>query len=822
MKRILSLLLLVALLLPALPAVRAAETAAAPEGFTLMAENEFLALYLREKDMLLQVTDKNTGRFIQTSLMEGKQGNQVVKNLQKSMLNLTFIVNAKSGTVSAMDSHSLGVALGGVTAEQTAKGLRIHFTVGDTKLTEDDLPKMIPLEKYNELLKPYFSEKNDKTFRGGYFLVGGDQWVRTKDSGMGALAIKQMYALLFETGKYTQEDLEADNLAFGHERAVFNPRLSLDLEFALEGHDLVVSLPLASVETTPENDLQMVELLPYFLSATQEDKGYFLVPDGPGGLIPFNSGNITSLSYLDQVYGPDPLKNIHRYQSPRSRIQLPVIGMKREGLSALAIIEEGAEMAELFADISGRADEFNRASIRFVLRDIEAVSLMGNQSITVPRFSDDVYQGSFRVRYKLFFEEDFGYVEMAKAYQDYLINRGMLTASAPPDTAPVFIEALGAFTKQKFFLGIPYRSTVTAGSLPQIGRIYEALKAAGLGKVHLSVYGLLEGGMKHYALSSLRLDPNMGGLSEWHKLRETVTARGDELLPSLYMNTVYGRKGFNYYADAARLHNGDAASVMVMQESTMLPANMPYQSYYLSVHSLKDYVAKAAKSLEGLSPSGLHVRDLGSSLAPDYARRKNMSRVHGRPTYQEALGSLADKWPLALSRPNDYAFAYTSIAMGLPTSGNGFKVVETTVPFLPLVLEGCLPGAVSPMNLAAHMNPGVLLLHAMEARLSPAFTLSYAPETVFHDTQDREFMSFFTTQYEGQLARIADISRQYEAFYQQVKAARTLSHEVISPSVRRIRYDNGVTLLLNFGSAPYLAPEGTVEGGSYLLIGGQR
>ena len=820
MKKIFCLLLLVALLMPGLPPAGASDLA--PEGFTLMAESEALALYLREKDMLLQVTHKATGRFIQSSLMEGQQGNQVVKNLQKSMFNVTFIVNAKSGTVSAMDSHSMGVMMGGVTAEQTAGGLRLHFTVGDTKLTEDDLPKMIPLEKYNALLKPHFSEKNDKTFRGTYVLVGGNQWIRSKDQGMGALAIKQLYALLFETGQYTQEDLIEDNLAFGHERAVFNPRLSLALDFRLDGDDLLVSLPLDSVETTPDNHLTMVEILPYFLSATREDQGYFLVPDGPGGLIPFNSGNTTALSYLDQVYGPDPLKNINRYQSPRSRVQLPVLGMKKNGLSALAIIEEGAEMAELFADISGRADEFNRASIRFVLRDIEAVSLLGNQSITVPRFSDDVYTGSFRVRYKLFFEEDFGYVEMARAYQDYLIKRGMLTSSAPLDTAPVFIETLGAFSKQKFFLGIPYRSTVTAGSLPQIKSIYEALKAKGLGRIHLSVYGLLEGGMKHYSLSSLKLDPNMGGLAEWNRLRDAVTARGDEILPSVYMNTVYGRKRFNYYQDAARLHNGDAASVMVMQESTMLPALMPYQSYYLSPHSLKDYVEKAAQSLSGLSPSALHVRDLGFSLVPDYARRKNISRVHARPGYQEALKELAASFPLALSRPNDYAFPHATYAMNLPTSGNGFKVVETAVPFLPLVLEGCLPGAVSPMNLAAHQNPGVLLLHAMEARFFPAFTLSHAPETVFHDTQDKEFMSFFTTQYEGQLDRIADISQQYEAFYQQVKGARTLSHEVVNQQVRRIRYDNGLTLLINYGSAPYLSPEGTVEGGSYLLTGGQQ
>lgn len=820
MKKIISLLLLAALLLGASPASLEEEALVIPEGFALMAENQHLALLLREKDMLLQVLDKESGQFAQCTLMAGKQGNQVVKNLQKSMLNLTFIANHKTGTLSAMDSYSLSVKLEKATAQKTDQGLRIHFQVGDTKLTENDLPKMIPLEKYNQLLKPYFSEKQEKTFKGTYFLVGGNQWVRTKDTGMGALMIKQVYGLIFETGQYTREDLEADNQAFGYIQTVFNPHLSLDLDFALEGRDLLVSLPLKSVETTKDNHLQMVELLPYFLSGTQEDQGYFLVPDGPGGLIPFNTGNITAVSYLDAVYGPDPLKNISRYQSPRSRVQLPVLGMKRNGLSALAIIEEGAEMAELFADIAGRTDEYNRASIRFVLRDIEAVSLVGNQSITVPRYSSDVYEGSLRVRYKLFFDDATGYVELARAYQDYLLERGQLHKTAPQDQAPVFIETLGAFTKQKFFLGIPYISTVTAGNLSQIGSIYQALKDKGIPNIQLSVHGLMAGGMKHYALSRLRLDPNMGGLAAWNKLKQQVEEQGDKLSPSLYFNTVYGRNGFNYFADAARMHNGDAANVVVMQESTMLPATLLYQSYYLSPHSLEQYVNQSIKALSGLSPSGLVARDLGNTLVPDYARHHNVSRIHALPTYQQALASLAASWPLAISRPNAYALPYASFALDLPTAGNGFKVVENSVPFLPLVLEGCLPAAVSPMNLAAHQNLQVLLMQAMEARLFPAFTLSFAPETIFHDTQDAEFMSFFTTQYQGQLDRIADICQQYQAFYQQVKQARTLSHDILGPGVRRIRYDNGLTLLLNYGAQAYEAPEGTVEGGSYLLSGG--
>lgn len=835
MKRLLLLLLALALLLPALPFAVAEEVAVparedevpvqeeglvVPEGFEIMAENDQLALLLKQKNMLLRVVDKKNGRFLETSMMEGKQGNQTVKNLQKAMLNLTFVVNRKVGTVSAMDSYSLGVQMGSTIVSPLENGFRLRYEVGDTKLTVDDLPKMVPVEKYNELLLPYLSSTDEKRFRDNYFLVGDTQWVRTKDEGMGALIIKALYSIFYEKAKYTKEDLEEDNLAYGYEKSIFNPHVGLDMDFVLDGSDLVVSVDIGTHTITPENDLQMVEVLPYFMSATTENQGYFLVPDGPGGLIPFNSGNITSLSYLDQVYGADPLKNTNRYQTPKTQVQLPVYGMVRDDLAALAIIEEGAPMAELFADISGRADEFNRASVRFVIRDIEAVSLVGNQSITVPRYGEDLYEGKLQVRYKLFFDEGLSYVQLAQGYRQYLIDKGDLQQSAPAEHAPVFVEALGAFAKQKFFLGIPYRSTVTAGTLSQTGTMYDALKDKGLQNIHLSVYGLLSGGMKHNAITGLNLDGNQGGLQAWNSLRAKVQGNGDALAPSLYMNTVFGRKGFNVHQNAVRLHNGNTASALMMSEPLMLPAVTPYESFYVSVHALPDYVKTALNALSSLQASGLVVRDSGKTLVGDYARRKHVSPIHAVPIYQQVLAQMAAQGPLYLMRPNAYALPYADYALDLPTYGNGYKVVETTVPFLPLVLEGCVQGACSPINLAIHINPQLKLLSAMEARLAPAFTISYEPETVFHNTQDKDFMSYFGTQYQNQLDQIADLYQQYDAFYQKTKEARTLSHEILNPSVRKITYDNGVVLLLNFGTEDYRAPEGTVEGGNYLLIGG--
>jgi hypothetical protein len=140
---------------------------------------------------------------------------------------------------------------------------------------------------------------------------------------------------------------------------------------------------------------------------------------------------------------------------------------------------------------------------------------------------------------------------------------------------------------------------------------------------------------------------------------------------------------------------------------------------------------------------------------------------------------------------------------------------------LPLVLEGCIPGVIAPMNLLQYQPIKSQLMQAMEYRIAPAFALSYERETIFHDTMDTDFMGIFSSHYQEQLPTIGEAYREYDQFYQLVKDARTVSHEVLSSTLRRVRYDNGYTLLLNYASVPERLPEGVLDGLSYLLIRGE-
>ena len=62
-------------------------------------------------------------------------------------------------------------------------------------------------------------------------------------------------------------------------------------------------------------------------------------------------------------------------------------------------------------------------------------------------------------------------------------------------------------------------------------------------------------------------------------------------------------------------------------------------------------------------------------------------------------------------------------------------------------------------------------------------------------------LNYFSTQYQQWLDSVPAYYQEYNAFYQLVRDARLQSHELLPDDLRRVTYDNGVTLILNYGAA---------------------
>lgn len=789
---------------------------------TLAAENEYLALYVDEATLEMKVLDKASGKEYSTKIMNGSQGNKTTKNNEKSDARAYYIVNEFVGTTNSMDSYSMSVAYNNFDLSYIENGVEIAYEIGDMTISVEDLPKMVPVEKYKEKLLPYWTTKNDEDFREFYRIVRETQWVRTDDGKIGKIKLENLYHLFYDTAVYTKEDLEADNAAYGYVITNVNPKVNLKLRFTLDGTDLVVTMPCGEITNTEANPVTRVDLLPYFMTAGKEDEGYIFVPDGSGSLIYLNNGKTTALSYTDRVYGSDPLMNVQSYSAPVDGIELPVYGIKTRDGAVMAIIEQGAEIASLYADISDRSDEFNRVYSYFTIRDIEFVTAIGTATGSSPRYPTDIYTGDVVLRYKFLSGEEANYVGMAHAYRDYLKARGMLAEAELPDDAPFFAELVGAVRKTKFFVGIPYESTAEATTLKQAAEIAEALGDAGVRNLNLIMNGCFEGGIKHESLSKLSLESALGGKKDLAALKNAVASVGGKLYFMMNAEKVYSTDHFRKSSQASRRQDNFTASVNNYAEPILSQERGYTDSFYVSPLYLKQYAEKIDHNLSAsvISDCGIAIDDLGNLLLGDYRSGENVSRIHATAGAEQALATLTSGRDAMLKAPNAYALKYASTVYGLPSAGNGHKVEDEDIPFIQLVLDGSCVYTAGAWNEAAYTGMWRELNYAIETRSAPYFRLTYESEQVFLHTEDKDSRNFFMTEYTGRLNDIEKAYAAYNDFWQQTKDAGIAAHEILSSGLRRVTYDNGVIVYVNYNSVPMQADGITVPAQGYLVSGG--
>ncbi len=802
------------------------ELRAEDAGFIIASESENRALLLNEETLQLRLVDNPTGKTWDSCVMNGRQGNKTVKNVQKSALLATFISNAQNATTTTFDSYSKSLQTGTYTWELIENGVEIDFTIGDDTFIIDDLPKAIRADKYTALREGAGWESKDlKKFQENYRAVkieGKEQeyMIRVKDDSLSALLIKQLHELIFTSGIYTEADMDEDNAAMNYERT-YLPELAVVMRFTLDGDDLLVTIPCDEIAFTQGNEITSLEVLPYFLSADTGQEGYILIPDGCGALIYLNNQKAAATAYTMQVYGRDALINASTYVSPRQDVALPVFGLKRTDSAMLAIIEQGAEIAGIYANISGRSDEFNRTDVSFTLRDIENVSLAGNESVTSPRYCDDVYQGDIVMRYKWLTDEKDDYLKMAQVYRQYLMDTGRLISREKEENAPFFLEILGAVRKDAFFLGIPYSSSVQATTISQAGEIYQAVRDAGIQNIRMIYSGLFAGGIKNASLTRLSLDGGMGSEKELAQLAALLRENSDTLYPGVYWGRVYSRRGFNALTQASRKHDGDPAQAYTFGEPVLKHSRTDHPGYYISPYYLPDYTDNALNNLKRLGLDGLNLFDLGNTPVGDFKRRQNISRLSALSVYENALETIGGQYELLLDAPLLYALRYADGAANLPASDNGFAITDASIPFLQWVLDGSMAYSSSSWNLESYLGMETHLLWAMESGSCPRFTFCWQDPSVFAHTEDMDYMAYFSAQYRDYLEAASDLYGQYDAFYQQVRLARPVQHHILSGTLRSVVYDNGVTLYVNYGKTDGLADGLTVPALGYLIREGE-
>ncbi|MDR2044008.1 MAG: DUF5696 domain-containing protein [Clostridium sp.] len=804
-----------------------AESRADVEGLALAAENDVLKLYADAATGEVAVYDKRNGVTVRSNPVGG--GEDPIANVtNRSYLRSQFVLNYYNQNVRAgiYDSYSMCVEKGQLSVEGLADGLRFLYDVGDYSGNATGIvPIYILPEKLEEVAsrleessaaawKRYYIES--KTAPGMLELNGVAQ--------KNVKTIQKIQGWLDEIG-WTQEEFEEQAYLAGVEGAV-PISFTVPLEYRLREDALEVSVPVSLIEERGGGKLYWIQLLQFMGAADTQEDGYLVTPNGSGSLIYFNNGKTQAANYSQYVYGIDPLLANYTTLENTEDAKLPLYGICRKDSSLLATIEQGSSLANLTAGISGVYHGYNYCYPTFVVRSADNLLSFGESASDVSVLEPELYDVNLTVRYTLLIEKYRGYSGLARYYRERLVKEGALAKQEDAGgTIPFYYDIIGGVKETNHFLGVQYLRTFSMTDFEQAGKISEELAAQGIGNQVMNFQGWFNGGYYHDTADRIRVTGKLGGKSGLEELSDRVAAVGGRF----YADTAFQKvswaaeeNGYNYEAMDSRYYGlgftvnfGQVNPVNLRATSGLGYEETGYN--ILSPKFLPRYVGKFADKIGDYDIDGISLRDLGSSLASDKRRTQIINREQALQVVEGQLKRLADTGKaLMVNEGNSYSFSYARDLLNAPTTGSDFFLVDEDIPLYEMILHGYIPYSTKLLNFSDTLRRRESILNMIEYGASPHYVFTWENSSRMKNTG---LSRFYATTWETWKTDAIEVYRAVNEALGQVTGAAMEEHEILENGVRKVRYDNGVTIYVNHSALPQEADGILIPAGSWEAVG---
>ena len=577
------------------------------------------------------------------------------------------------------------------------------------------------------------------------------------------------------------------------------------LEILLDGDVLLARVDTAKIKEENSSYLvQEVGILPYFGSGERKEEGYLLIPDGSGALVDFSADKGNYRPYKQAIYGSDPVGFGDMSPSWDEGIRLPVYGIQRGENAFLAHITQGAECASLEAYTSGMVNEYNTVYASF--------SLYGSGMVTIGEGSGTVKESYMyhtgarktkvmEVEYHLI-PQGGGYVAMAQAYRSVLMQKGVTPSK---QTTDVYFEFVGGTMKKESFLGFYVNRPKALTAVEDMKQAVEALSVPDATVIYSqwTKQQVNEGQQTKANLSSV-----LGSPKELKKLGDSL---GEGRLLLSY-EPLTAQKGVNRYTQAVRKIGGEVSSLYRYKPSTLYKDGAFPGQYMLKPDRVSEVISSFIKSAaKKYSNAKLYSETAGNMLYSDYDKKNFSSREDLAARMESALKSSEDKW--TLKNANAYALPYAEAVTQVPVESSQSDIFTGDVPFYQLCMNGLIDVSVPAVNGSFDENKA--LMKALEYGCSLYFTFTCGePENLRYTRQD----GLYYTSFEQWRERTEAVCGTYKKALDQIGSKIISSHEKIDENVYKTVFDNGKTVLLNYGGKAFLYNEEEIPAGGYVIL----
>lgn len=617
---------------------------------------------------------------------------------------------------------------------------------------------------------------------------------------------------IFESVGYTYDDYISDKEMDASERASDKPIFNVTVIYRLDGDDMVVEVPLSSLEFKSEYPIYTLTPLPYFGAGGTQDQGYMLVPEGGGATINFNNGKVSQNNYYANVYGWDMCVTrdavVHN-----TRAYYGVYGVANENDSFICILEDGRTYAAVQADIAGKNHSFNYVNAVYSICQREQYDVGEIANSDIYKYDMNIPDESLVQRYR--FIDSGSYVDMAANYREYMTDKyGDYLSINTDQNAPVSVEIVGAVDKVKQVLGVPVSRPLKLTTFKEAGDIINTLSDEGLQNMSVKLSGWCNGGVQQKVLSKVKVNKELGSKRDLQNLCQVANSLG----VNLYLNgiTQYAFDsdiwdGFISYRDAAKLISKERAKLMEYSRTTYAQRD-DLDPYYL-LHTdlagkMSDTLARTAQNYQ----VGASFENDGKDISSDFYVKNANSREKVSKLQEERFKSL-DSTKVMINMGNDYAVPYVDMVTNMDLRGSEYTILDEYIPFYQMALHGYVDYTGESVNICGNEEDAVL--YAAEYGAGLAFTVMQESAFVLQKTL---YTQYYGAYFDACHEDIVSLYSRYNRELGHTFCQEMTGHDNLTEKVSCTQYADGTKVYVNYGYADYTDAGVTVPARDYLVV----
>ena len=763
----------------------------AAEGYEEVAAQDGLRLLADASTGAIAV---DTGDAVWYSTPEGAQDDPYAAGTVQERMHSQFTLYYydENSELKTVNSYADSARSNQHTVEYLENGVQFAFTLGSFARGAESIPQQLTDARFRALfLDNETLSMKDRRFVEKRYRQDGDVWVlRSSDS---ALIVSQLLEILDAVG-YDEAQLQADNAAAGietvtEERTAFR----VVIRYTLEDGGLRVTVPMEEFRYTANAQPVRLELLEFFGAAENTADGYVFVPDGSGALIHLETGAASDV-YEAPIYGSQT------GQDGTQTVRLPVYGLKNGDAAFVAMIESGDSLGHIHAYKSGLSCARSGVYSSFTLKEWDYVTLGEGEETEVLSFQRSLYEGEIAVLFRFLQGGEAGYMGMAAAYRQRLIDRGLLADSRAESRYPLTVQTIGAVKTAQSFMMIRYEGWEALTDFAQIGALADRLQADAVKDVHIRMTAWLTGGMEQARADRVSPLAVLGGKRGLKQLLKKAEQTEGLTVEGAVHFAGFHASGLSAFGSTARWVDQSLLQREPADLVTKKPEDAAVENILTPNKLLKVASGFLRRSWRGDMP--LAVADLADTLYGEYNRNGTVHRQQAAALAAEALGVLAEDDRVTVSGGNAYALAVAASVSDVALTSSGFSVLDADVPFYALVLHGYVALCGEPLNYQADSDSA--LLESVAAGIGLSARWMAAESAVLKDTAySRYYSACYADSYDTVLAAY----RQAAALVGDLQAQAITDYRFLQEGVTVTVYESGARVYVNRTHAPV-----TVEG----------